>query len=205
MRFIDLTGKRFGRLVVLEYGRKKGCWVCQCECGVVTHVQSFQLTSGNTVSCGCKKKKHMQSYTVLYYIWAAMKRRCFSKGDKSYSRSGGRGITVCERWLDFRNFAEDMGPHPGKGMMLERINNDGPYAPWNCKWSTNKEQARNTRRSVLIVIDGMTKCLKDWAQVYNVDQNTLGRRLKHYKMPVELAVKFTEAEVRVWRKVNPSS
>lgn len=117
----------------------------------------------------------------LYRIWAGMRRRCFSKTSASYSAYGARGITVCERWADFRAFASDMGPRPD-GKSLERKNNDGPYSPENCVWATPKQQSANTRQTKLIEFNGERLPLREWARRIGIDKNSLKDRLKRWPL-----------------------
>lgn len=153
-KFIDLSGKRFGRLVVIEKtDRRSGTnaiWKCKCDCGKETFVSSGNLRSENTTSCGCLNKElviiHGQYQSSEYYAWQHIKDRCYNLKNKRYKDYGGRGITVCDRWKDsFENFLADMGPKPSNKHSIDRIDNDGNYEPKNCKWSTATEQARNQR------------------------------------------------------------
>lgn len=125
----------------------------------------------------------------LYACWDAMKRRCYSPNNKEYFRYGARGISVCERWMKFEHFVEDMGERP-KGLTLERKNNDGNYEPGNCRWATRAEQSRNTRHTVLLTFKGKTMCMADWAKEFGMLPNTLGGRIRS-GWPVERAL--TEA------------
>jgi len=160
----DLTGMKFGRLLVISQqgwkqqsnGKRKPLWLCQCDCGRRTVAQSGNL-GRSTNSCGCIKSEEMRSKLTkhgnlnhpIYGSWQAMKQRCYNPKMKAYHNYGGRGITVCDRWLDsFENFLEDMGERPA-GMTLDRINNDGNYEPSNCKWSVRAEQSYNQRKSSL--------------------------------------------------------
>lgn len=160
---IDLTGSRFGRLVVLERDgslRGEAAWLCQCDCGRQKTTRGFSLRNGDTTSCGCVQRERTSAANKVhgrrqyvpgtpktYASWVAMRRRCTEPGNNRYHMYGGRGITVCERWANsFENFLADMGERPD-GMTLDRIDVNGNYEQANCKWSTATEQARNRRTS----------------------------------------------------------
>jgi hypothetical protein len=121
-----------------------------------------------------------------YQVWKAMKRRCFYKKDKHYQDYAGRGITICDRWLKFENFIEDMGPRP-KGTSIDRINNCGNYEPSNCRWATKSQQQSNKRNAVLLTLNGKTKNLNHWAKEIGIERRTISARLK-YGWSVEQAL-----------------
>jgi hypothetical protein len=153
MKFIDRTGQVFGRLTVVEQaGRdklKKVLWRCRCECGNETVVVSGSLVTGNTTSCGCivPNFKHGGTGKGSYNTWRAMIRRCTIPTDKDYPRYGGKGVSVCQEWLDYAKFASDMG-EPQGDETLDRIDVYGNYEPSNCRWAGVQTQNRNVRLRV---------------------------------------------------------
>ena len=187
MKRIKLEGKRFGKLLVERYiGDCK--YLCVCDCGNTTIVIGGNLTKGGTTSCGCLRRKtstenntkHGGHGTRLYGIWKAMKKRCTNTKDKEYQRYGGRGISVCYEWsTSFENF-RDWSTENGyrDDLTIDRIDPDGNYEPANCRWVSVKEQSRNKRKSIFVTLDGVTKPLAEYAEIYGVPYNTALHRIK---------------------------
>ena len=161
----SLIGQNFSKLTVLdqnieEYsGKRRFMCVCQCKCGNIKKVLSDSLKGGKTTSCGCTQKenhyiKHNMSDTRFYYIWNGIRMRCNNINDTCYSKYGGRGISICDKWLTFENFKDDMYDsylkhierYGEKQTTIDRINSLGNYEPSNCRWATYKEQNNNKRK-----------------------------------------------------------
>lgn len=185
---LDMTGRQFGRLTVLkpsEVGNTH--WICKCECGVIKEARGSSLRQGNIKSCGClsrdlctaRNRTHGGKGTRAYVIWQSMKQRCLNPKHENYKDYGGRGIVICERWVSsFENFLDDMGEPPA-GMSIDRFpDTDGNYEPANCRWADAFQQARNTRKALKLTYRGATKPLRDWAEQYGFEYQTLTSRIK---------------------------
>lgn len=147
----DLSGERFGRVVVLSEDLTKShtvkiYWNCLCDCGEYVSIRGDQIKKGFP-SCGCYRHSttHGMTSTPLYRVWDSMKGRCLNKNHKAYPSYGGRGITVCDRWLSFENFYEDVFPTYKAGLELDRTDNNRGYSPDNFRWVTRSQNAMNTR------------------------------------------------------------
>lgn len=202
--FKNLIGQRFGRLLVLsldESSRWRNIkWLCLCDCGNHPIIARSGLTTGKTKSCGCFQRERARDCNIKhgcapkgnamreYKIWIKMKERCLNPKSAFYFRYGGRGITVCQRWLhSFPAFLSDMGICP-KGLTLNRVNNDGNYDPGNCNWATRTEQNNNTCRNRMLTWNGKTQSLAMWARETGQSQDCLWFRIMRRKWDLEKAL-----------------
>lgn len=187
--FQNLLGKRYGRLVVVDYlGRPASAtkWRCQCDCGKLKDVAAANLKRGLTTSCGCRHKEiakavnttHGKSHMPEYKSWCAMRSRCLDASHSSYHRYGGRGITICERWDDFACFLDDMGPRPSSGHSLDRVDHDGHYEPSNCQWATRKQQQNNMSTNHVITLDGVSRTMAEWNEHLGLKNGGVQSRLR---------------------------
>lgn len=188
----DLTGQTFDRLTVIsrvpQTGKTKNArWLCQCSCGNTHEANSTALLSGKTRSCKCLAKEltakkftqHAGSKTPEWNTWQGMRQRCYNQKNKKYPLYGGRGVTVCDRWLNsFEAFRSDMDLKPSSAHSLDRIDVNGNYEPLNCRWATPKVQSNNTRETQHVTIDGETKPLQYWIDQFGIAGQTVRNRIR---------------------------
>lgn len=205
----DLTGQRFGRLVVLrradDYvapsGQRHVAWECMCDCGKEIAVMAGNLTRGKTKSCGCLHDEvrvtatekhggcHKGSFERLYNIWCGMRQRCGNPNHPAYKDYGGRGITVTPEWDSykaFRNWALSSGY--ADDLSIDRINNDLGYYPGNCRWANSEEQSNNQRSNINLTFNGETRSLSQWAKRLGIPAQTLYYRITKYGWTVDRAL-----------------
>ena len=176
---IDISGNKYGYWLVL-YRSNGARWLCKCVCGKEKIVQGSSLKLGVTKSCGCMKlnRTHGMEGTPTYNSWAHMLTRCRNEKHKQYPQYGGRGIKVCERWLSFENFYEDMGEKP-EGMSIDRIDNEGDYRKDNCRWASQKTQVRNRRNSPTYEWNGEKKSLAELAEMHGLKWRRVYERIRN--------------------------
>lgn len=191
----DIIGEKFGRLTVTKFSHMdKGgnsFWDCLCTCGKSKSINRSHLKKGYTKSCGCihieRSTKHNLCESSTYHIWSHMIQRCTNENTEFFHRYGGRGITVCNKWLTFEGFLEDMGERP-KGLSIDRKDNNQGYYKDNCRWATLKEQANNNSRNHLITYNNKTQNIEQWSKELGMNRGTLWSRLVTYRWSVEKAI-----------------
>lgn len=186
-----LIGKRFERLIpqkiIPKYKNNRDYLECKCDCGNTVYVMAKHLIRGATKSCGCyrnemrrakgKNKTHGLTNSKEYHSWKGIKQRCCNPNDAGYSNYGGRGIKMCDRWLNsFEAFLEDMGSSPSPKHSIDRINVNGDYCPENCRWTTPKEQGDNKRNTNSLTVNGVTKTFHEWANHTGIPYTTIKNR-----------------------------
>lgn len=207
-RAIDLTGQRFGRLKAIERAENtkdnKAQWICECECGSTVVVSASNLRRKSTKSCGCLRsematqhltignhnRKHGLTGTKLYVLWQCMKQRCTNPLSKDYKDYGGRGVAVCDEWLnDFQAFYNWSYANGFKeGLSIDRINVNGNYEPNNCRWVDTKEQANNKRNNHILTYNEETHTVAEWSKITGIKYNTLLNRINKYNWSIEKAL-----------------
>ncbi len=203
-------GEKFFRLTVIsEAPSKKGsggfpiyCVWAQCDCGNKLIVPQYKLRAKHTKSCGCLQQEKaranlppathghsIKTRTAEYNAWSGMKQRCNPKFASNFKHHSGRGITVCERWLNsFENFLADMGKHPGEGFSLDRIDTNGNYEPNNCRWANWETQHRNKRNNRNVIVNNIEMCISQASFLINVNQSKVVRMVKKLGITYQKAV-----------------
>lgn len=191
----DLTGRRFGRLIVSSYDHTDSngyaYWRCLCDCGNEITTRGKSLRDGVTSSCGCRQREitretnttHGMTHSSLYRIWQSMKTRCLNAHSDDFYRYGGRGISICDEWLDFENF-RDWALSNGyeEDLTIDRIDNNDGYYPENCRWADIITQCNNRRTSRYITYANTIHTVAEWARILGVKYSTLLRRIDHGDM-----------------------
>jgi len=191
---LNRIGQRFGRLLVVSLScrtpRGMAVLECLCDCGCSKFVQLGDLITGRTLSCGCLKVErtissnrcnkvtHGKSASPEYYVWRGLVSRCTNPNNPNYSDYGGRGIRVCDEWLKFENFYQDMGDRPSPKHTLDRRYVDGDYCKENCRWATQKEQQNNRRNNAVLCLDDVNLTQKQWSEKTSIAQSTIHNRLR---------------------------
>lgn len=185
-KFKDLTGLKFNHFTAIEVAENRNgvyYWLWKCDCGALLKIKGSLVTRKNKPQKSCKdcysKRRilHGQTNTKEFFAWRGILSRCNDKNSKSYSSYGGRGIFVCDRWLEFKNFYEDMGKAPSKKHSIDRINNDKGYFKENCRWATSKMQVLNRRNTRYIEYNGIKKSISEWAESLGMHYAKLFNRI----------------------------
>ena len=209
---MDLTGQKFGRLTAIRIERAvispRPKWLCKCDCGGTAICSTFNLRSGVSTSCGCKKvehaaklnRSHGQTGTRTYKIWKQIRQRCFDPKHGMYYAYGAKGIVVCDGWKNsYPEFLADMGERPSIKHSIDRIDGTKNYScghcaeciekGWasNCRWATSTQQNRNRNNNRVIEFQGLSLCLNEWAERQGIDRNVIFARLSR-GWPVHLAL-----------------
>lgn len=179
-------GSRFGSLVIVDrakHATSRGVhYQCKCDCGEMRMYRVRDLKAGEIISCGCSKRNRPKGRrkTSLYRTWINMVRRCKPEHADQYPTYAGRGITVCDHWLKFDNFARDVGERPSPKHSIGRIDNDKGYEPGNVRWETKEQQVNNRIANRVIEFGGKTLNVTQWAAETGLDPRTLTFRLNNW-------------------------
>jgi len=197
-RFIDITGQKFGRLTAMNRAPNSGDrvkWLFKCDCGNQIITDGASAKTGKTRSCGCLDKevkikthtKHGLSGERIYSIYKGMTQRCYNSSNKKFKIYGGRGIKICDEWLNDRTTFFEWAFKNGynDNLTIERIDSNKGYSPDNCKWATYAEQNRNTSQNFHVTIDGEDKIMADLAKEVGINRGILSYRIKTGMTPEE--------------------
>lgn len=194
-----IEGEKVGTFIYLggEYsidinGNKRRFATFKCQCGNEINKRVDEVVCGRIKTCGCISPNVRHGHaihgkeTTYYRIWSGIRTRCYNPKDHAYARYGGRGIKMCDRWLVFENFLQDVGKRPSKNHSIDRYpNNDGDYEPSNFRWATKKEQALNRSVSIRIEYKGEIKNIEEWGEIFKIRTSTLYDRIRRSKWSIE--------------------
>lgn len=199
-KYVDLTGNTFGRLhvesrapnAVRSNGKTRTMWNCKCDCGNTCIVDSYTLTHGKQISCGCFKKAQMSKLskthgmtnTRLYNVWSGIKSRCYNHNTYEYRFYGQRGIEMCDEWRNsfeaFYEWAHNNGyseDAPRGRCTIDRVDSNGNYCPENCRFVTQLEQANNLRSNHRVEYNGETHTIAEWSRITGISQYKIRNRI----------------------------
>lgn len=217
MKAKNLIGKKFGRLTVVARGKNtsggKTTWVCDCDCGKRKEkaVIAYDLESGKVQSCGClhlennkgRNITHNQTGTRLYRIWVSMHQRCRNPKNIAYKNYGGKGISVCDEWIEFVAFSDWALSHGyADNLTLDRIDCEDGYSPNNCRWATMKVQQNNRRNNHKISIGGVCKTIAEWSDLSGIPRATLEWRIKNNWAEHELFLPVNLRNKHIRKEMN---
>lgn len=203
-KFVDHTGRRYGRLTVIsrahDYRPGMPQWLCRCDCGTEKVVRAQGFVGGGTVSCGCymrelnrhllieRTQTHGMTKTPTHRVWMLMRQRCNDTNFPGYAKYGAKGVKVCKRWDSFESFLADVGERPSLKHSIERKNPRGDYEPSNCVWATMKEQQNNRTNNRRITFRGETLTLQQWSERLGTSHKTIAHRLERLGWPLDQAL-----------------
>ena len=207
----DISGQKVGKWAVIRYlgaihpGQTTTYYLCRCECGVERPVNSSALRRGKSISCGCYQREVARNRWTIHGLndhplrshYHAMKSRCYDTRNMGYPNYGGRGVKICQEWLDSYPAFVEWALNSGwaEGLTIDRIDVNGDYSPDNCRWITRAEQSHNTRRNKFYTYQGQTKTLTQWSRDLKIPYERLRGRLRKCGCTFEEAVKMEEAYV----------
>lgn len=206
-KILDITGQKYGRLLVLSVIHQKGKvrWRCLCDCGKEHITSSSFLINGNVKSCGCLNReltmernfKHGMTHTPEHKSWVGIIQRTTSNRLPCANRYINRGITVCDSWRhSFQQFYKDMGARPSPEHSIDRINNNGNYEPNNCRWATPREQANNRSTNIMVEIEGEVRTIKEWSRFVGISSSIVYHRIYRGWSPIDaIMIKQRNAEL----------
>lgn len=193
--FKDITNLKYGKLTAIKPTEKRSsngnvCWIFKCDCGKTKIADANSVKNGLIKSCGCLFKTHGMTKTRLYKIWINMKQRCNNPNSTKYKCWGGKGVKVCNEWLDFNNFKKwAYENNYNDSLTIDRIDVNGDYAPENCRWATYKEQANNKTDNHFLTMNNETHTIAEWIEILNiVSSATVYRRIREYGWTYEKAL-----------------